>query len=101
MHELWIDLDGTLIPVPESHEEWANAHGYELETLLDAGWVRVQNVPPVYLFLDFRLRLNASQANAVGGLLQNRFEQVVVEFVGECKCFRDGEEALGHVVGRE
>jgi hypothetical protein len=63
--KLWIDLDGNLHEVRDSHEEWANAHGHELEDWLDHGWVRVQNVPPPYLWIDFRLPLNAAQAKAV------------------------------------
>jgi hypothetical protein len=59
----------------------------------------VQNVPLLYLYLDFRVRLNASQANAVGGLFENRFEQVVVEFRGGCRSFRDGEEAMRYAFG--
>jgi hypothetical protein len=75
MQKLWLDLDGNLIPVGDdlSHEQWANRHGQEHETLLDAGWIRVQNLPPSYLFFDFRLPLNAAQAKAVGMLFQRIF----------------------------
>jgi hypothetical protein len=90
MNKHWIDLQGIAIPVSDSHEEWANQHGHELETLLDQGWIRVQNVPPPYLYLDYRLPLNAPQAAAVRGLLENRFEQIVVEFGGEVRRFVDG-----------
>jgi hypothetical protein len=90
MWKLWIDLEGNLIPVPDSHEEYANSIGQELEALLDQGWVRVQNVPPPYLYLQFCLRLNALQAAAVRGLLQNRFNQIVVEFGGIVWSFVDG-----------
>jgi hypothetical protein len=72
--KLWIDLEGNLIPVPDCHEEWANDHGHELEALLDAGWVRVQDVPPDYLYLDFRLPLMAGQAVAVRTLFGNRIK---------------------------
>jgi hypothetical protein len=85
MKKLWIDLEGIAIPVPESHEEYANSIGHELEALLDKGWVRVQSVPPLYLLIDFQLRLNALQAATVRGLLQNRFEQIVVEFACHVK----------------
>jgi hypothetical protein len=101
MQKLWINLDGSFIPVLDSHEEWANRHGFELEALLDAGWVRVQAVIPPYLYLDFRLRLTAAQAVAVGILLQNRYEQVVIEFRGEARCFTDSGEAMRHALGRE
>jgi hypothetical protein len=67
------------------------------ETLLDAGWVRVQNVPPLYL--DFRRRLTAAQAVAVRKLFETRFEQVVIEFGGDVHTFTDGETALSYVVG--
>ena len=97
--KLWLDLDGNQIPVLDSHEEWANAHGHELESLLDAGWVRVQNVPPSYLYLDFRLALNTRQAVTVGVLFENRFEQVVVEFRGEIRTFTHQDDALRHVGG--
>jgi hypothetical protein len=70
--KLWIDLEGNLIPVPDSHEEWANRHGHELKELLDAGWVRVQDVPPSYLYLDFRLPLKAGQAVTVEALTRRR-----------------------------
>lgn len=57
MHKLWIDLEGNRIPVSDSHEEYANAIGRELEDLLRTGWVRVQHVSPSYLYLDFRVGL--------------------------------------------
>lgn len=95
--KLWLDLDGNLIPVQDSHEEWANAHGHELESLLDSGWVRVQNVPPSYLYLDFLTALNARQAAAVGVLFESRFAQVVVEFRGESRTFTDQDDALRHI----
>jgi len=38
-------------------------------------------------------------AIAVGVLFENRFEQVVVEFRGECRSFRDDDEALRYVCG--
>ena len=103
MHKLWIDLEGNLISVPDtlSHEEWANAMGHELEALLDAGWVRVQSVIPPYLLIDFRLPLKAAQAVAVGRLLENRYEQVVVEYQGQARSFMDGEEAMRWVIGRD
>jgi hypothetical protein len=94
--KLWLDLDGTLIPVQDSHEEWANARGHELETLLEAGWVRIQNVPPSYLYIDFRITLNASQAVCVRVLFENQFELVVVEFRGESRSFTDKDDALRH-----
>lgn len=100
MNKLWINLDGDLIPVGDnlSHEEWANQHGHELETLLNAGWVRVQNVPPPYLLIDFRLPLNAAQAKAVSVLFENRFEHVVIEYQGESRSFVDGEEAMKYAL---
>jgi hypothetical protein len=100
MHKLWIDLEGTAIPVHDSHEEWANQHGHELEALLDAGWIRVQSVPSPYLLIDFQVPLNAAQAVAVGVLFEDRFLQIVVEFAGEARSFEDGEEAMGWVRGR-
>jgi hypothetical protein len=100
MQKLWIDLQGILHPVPDSHEEWANRHGHELEALLDAGWVRVQLVPPPYLLIDFKVRLNAAQVGVVGRLFENRFSVVVVEFGGVVREFTDGEEAMGYVLVR-
>jgi hypothetical protein len=94
MNKLWIDLQGIAIPVPDSHEEYANSIGHELEDLLETGWVRVQSVPPPYLYLDFRLPLNALQIAAVRGLLENRFKQIVVEFGGEVRRFLDRVEAM-------
>jgi hypothetical protein len=99
MRKLWIDPDGNPIPVQDSHEEWANRQGHELEELLDSGWVRVQDVPPTYLFLDFRLPLKAGQAKAVVVHFENQFEQVVIEFKGEARSFRDAEEALSYALG--
>lgn len=101
MHRVWIDLEGTLLPVHDSHEEFANPMCQELEALLDAGWVRVQNVPPHYLLIDFKVRLTAAQAEAVGRLFENRFEQVVIEYQGVARSFVDGEEALMHALGRD
>ena len=98
--KFWLDLDGNLLPVHESHEEFANAMGLELEDLLAQGWLRIQNVPPPYIYLDFHLPLNARQAKAVVMLFQNRFEQVVIEFRCEARSFRDGEEAMAWVMGR-
>jgi hypothetical protein len=92
MDKLWIDLEGKLIAFSESHEESANQHGHELESLLDHGWVRIQNVPPHYLLIDFKVRLNAKQAVAVGQLFENQFDQVVIEH---------GEEAMRYAVGVE
>jgi hypothetical protein len=102
MHKLWIDLDGTLIPVGDdlAHEEWANRHGHGLEELLDAGWVRVQAVIPPYLYLDFRRRLTAAQAVAVRKLFEDRFEQIVVEFANVPKSFVDGGEAMEYALSR-
>lgn len=91
--KIWIDTQGTLHPVLDSHEEWANQNGQELEALLDTGWVRIQNVPPPYLLIDFQVPLNAAQAVAVGRLFENRFDQIVVEFRGLARSFGDGEEA--------
>jgi hypothetical protein len=90
VRKLWIDLEGIPIPVSDSHEQWAQEHGCELEDLLDKGWVRVQAVPPPYLYLDYQLRLNALQAVAVGQLFDDRFEQIVVEFGGIVRSFVDG-----------
>jgi hypothetical protein len=56
-----------------------NAIGQELETLLHAAWLRVQNLPPFYLPFDFKFPLNAHQAVAVDGLFGNRTGQVVKE----------------------
>lgn len=99
--KLWIDSEGNVIPVPESHEQWANEHGHDLESLLDAGWVRVQNVPPPYLYLDFRRPLNAAQAVAVKLLFENRFDRIVVEFRGLVREFGDGEEAMEYVIAEK
>jgi hypothetical protein len=100
--KLWIDIEGNLIPVQDSHEEWANRHGHELEALLDAGWVRVQDVPPAYLYLDFRLPLKAGQAVAVGRLLlDDGFDRIIVEVAGVVLEFGDTEEAMGCVMGRQ
>jgi hypothetical protein len=98
--KLWIDPEGTVHAVHDSHEEWANAHGHELESLLDAGWVRVQSVPPPYLLIDFHVPLNAAQAIAVARLFEDRYDQIAVEFRGEARSFVDGEEAMAWVLGR-
>jgi hypothetical protein len=98
--KLWIDIEGNLIPVQDSHEEWANDHGHELEQLLDAGWVRVQDVPPAYLYLDFRLPLKAGQAKSVAVLFENHVDQVVIEFKGEARSIGYGEEALKFTLGQ-
>ena len=97
--KLWLDLEGNLVPVRDCHEAWANEHGRELEDLLDTGWVRIQNVPPSYLFLDFRAVLNEGQANGLKLLFENQFERVVVEFRGEARSFADKDAALRHVLG--
>ena len=99
--KIWIDTEGNFHPVVDSHEEWANQHGHELEALLDAGWVRVQNVPPPYLLIDFHVRLNAAQAKAVAVLFEDRFDQIMVEFAGEARSFVDAEEAMRYVLGRK
>jgi hypothetical protein len=101
MLKTWIDLEGNLIPVTESHNEWAVKRGHELESLLDGGWVRVQSVPPPYPLIDLKVRLNALHAVAVGQLFENRHEQILVEVGGIVLTFGDGEEALEHVLGVE
>ena len=99
--KIWIDTEGNFHPVVDSHEEWANSHGFELEDLLAQGWVRVQNVPPPYLLIDFYVPLNAAQAVAVVKLFENRFSLYVVEFRGEARSFGDGEETMGYLLGRK
>lgn len=105
MHDhqkLWLDLEGNLHPVPDSHshEEWANEHGHELEDLLAQGWCRIQ-ITHAYLYIDFKVRLNAAQAKAVGTLLEGRNGQVVVEFGGESRSFEDGVEAMTFLLAIE
>jgi hypothetical protein len=95
--KLWLDLEGNSIPVPESHEEYANSIGYELENLQAKGWVRIQ-ITPAYVYFDFHLPLNERQAGAVGRLLENRFSVYVIEFRGVVREFGDGGEALKHVL---
>jgi hypothetical protein len=98
--KIWIDTQGNLIPVDDSHEEWANAQGQELEALLDAGWLRVQNVPPPYLLIDFHRPLNAAQAVAVSKLFEDRFDQIVVEFRGVARSFVGADEAMKYALSR-
>jgi hypothetical protein len=69
--------------------------------LLSQGWVRIQNVPPPYLYLDFRLPLTATQADAMRTLFVDRVKQIVVEFAGEARSFMDGGEAMRYVLGRQ
>ncbi len=97
--KLWIDPAGKRNPVRDGHEDWAHRHGHELEDLLDAGWVRVQAVPPAYLYLDLCRPITEPQAMAVARLFKKRYEQVVIEFVGEVREFADGNEALRCVLG--
>jgi hypothetical protein len=99
--KIWIDTKGTVHAVLDSHEQWANAHGFELEALLDAGWVRIQNVPPPYLLIDFHVALNAAQAKAVAVLFEYRYDQIVVEFRGVARSFVDGGEAKAWVLEKE
>lgn len=98
--KIWIDTQGTVHPVNDSHEQWANANGFELEDLQAQGWVRVQSVIPPYCYLDFHVPLNAAQGKAVSVLFESRFEQIVVEFRDEARSFVDGEEAMAWVIGR-
>lgn len=100
MTKIWIDLEGTVHAVHDSHEEWAIAHGFELEELLAQGWVRIQNVPPPYLLIDFHIFLNASQAKAAAVLFENRYDKIVLEYQGETTSFTDGEEAKAWVMGK-
>lgn len=97
--KIWIDTQGTVHPVPDSHEEWANRHGFQLEDLQSQGWVRIQNVPPPYLLIDFHRPVNAAQAKAVAVLFENRYDKIVVEYKGEARSFVDGEEAKAWVKG--
>jgi hypothetical protein len=46
MHKLWIDPEGNLIPIQDSHEGYANSKGHELETLLEQSWVRAKSPLP-------------------------------------------------------
>jgi hypothetical protein len=99
--KIWIDPQGTVHPVLDSHEEWANQHGQELEDLQAQGWLRIQNVPPPYLLIDFHRPLNAAQAKAVSLLFETPFSLYLVEFCGEATEFVDGQEALQCILGRE
>lgn len=101
MYKLWIDLEGIVHPVQDCHEEWATHHGQELESMLAQGWVRVQNVPPQYLYLDYHCSLTAAQAKAVRVLFENRFDKVVVEFRGDIREFGNNEAALAHALQSE
>lgn len=58
--------------------------------LIDAGWVRVQSVPPLYLLIDSQFPLNAARAKAVGVHFENQYEQVVIEVAGEARSFVEG-----------
>lgn len=98
--KIWIDTQGTVHPVLDSHEEWANSHGVELEDLQVQGWVRVQSVIPPYCYLDFHVPLTAAQAKAVAVLFENRYDQIVLEFRDETTSFVDGEEAMAWIIGK-
>jgi len=102
MQKLWVDPEGNVIPVPDSHshEEYANSIGHELEDLLAQGWCRIQNVPPPYLLIDVHLPLTAPQAEAIRRLFENRFSVYVVEFRGVVREFGDGVVAMAWVLGR-
>lgn len=96
--KFWLDPTGNLHPVPDSHEEWANQHGQELEDLLGQGWLRVQAVIPPYLYLDFHRPLSTAQTKAIGVLFQNQFDQVVIEYQGQASSFADGAAAWSYLL---
>lgn len=64
------------------------------------GWLRIQNVPPSYILIDFHVPLNAAQTDVVGQFFENRYERIVVESQGESQEFVDGDEAMGYVLKR-
>jgi hypothetical protein len=102
MTKLWIDPEGTLHPVGDdlSHEQWANRHkNAALETLLQAGWIRVQMVVPRYLYLDYQLPLTEGQVTSVARLFENQVAVVLVDFGGESMTFADTAEAKRFVLG--
>lgn len=72
-----------------THDDWACEHqGVNIENLLDAGWVRVQNVFPNYLLVDAMVDPNQEQRIALGGFIfdeelrERNFGRVLVEVGG-------------------
>lgn len=88
----WVDPEGKIYPVDSSHEEWAQAHNTDLEILLEKGWVRVQQVIPCYLFIDY-YAINKEQKETLRPFFKEEYDTILIETNGHCDWYSDSESA--------
>lgn len=96
----WLTRKGELFLVSivgesnQTHEEWAVDHFTSLERLLANGWVRIQFMPPEYLYIDFIKKPNNLQLDRLDNLAcpgnhPVDFKKIVVESKKETVEFTD------------
>ena len=63
-----------------SHEDWANKKGYDLEDMLEGGWIRVQAISPMYLMIDHKTaRLDKRQSDSLYPFFMGRYHRMILE----------------------
>ncbi|MDC0288471.1 hypothetical protein OAL01_03380 [Rubripirellula sp.] len=63
-----------------SHEDWANKNGFSLEEMFEAGWIRVQALPPQYLMIDHKtVRLGRRQAVSLYPFFTDRYHRIILD----------------------
>ena len=83
----WVDPKGESFLVNSlpsdtklSHEDWANKNGYDLEDMLEGGWIRVQAISPMYLMIDHKTgRLGKRQSDSLYPFFMGRYHRMILE----------------------
>ena len=83
----WVDPKGESFLVNKvkedsklSHEAWANKKGYDLEDMLEGGWIRVQAISPMYLMIDHKTaRLDKRQSDSLYPFFTGRYHRMILE----------------------
>jgi hypothetical protein len=83
----WVDPKGESFLVNKveedsklSHEAWANKKGYDLEDMLEGGWIRVQAISPMYLMIDHKTaRLDKRQSDSLYPFFMGRYHRMILE----------------------
>jgi hypothetical protein len=89
-----------------THEEWARKNKYDLDVILQEGWIRVQFLPPTYLFIDTVRKPLLQQHNAIRKLFFDSnnnlivFNNILIEIAGESYCFFDTFKAYEMITSK-